>query len=399
MMSKESFPDPDDVHRQALLSSIDEAALATRRNQRRFWFLSVTWAVVIMLIAVMFLRQVRTLQALVDTTLDQLETQREELQVQQAELSGIRVTLVELKGTLFSLAALNFEDLPEEGRNDLATQLAEQDTKRSGTGSGGRLSEPEKTFLEQFSQNDGTEQSASAADSHRRGLAALSRGDNDEAIESFREALDDFDAPYLPAYIDLGRAYVEASRLDEAIEAFDASLLEEDSVSARSWRCFAQNHAGVEGVRGDAERHFREALVDCNVAVEQNPDDWWAYNTRGFTHLLLGDYDEAILNWRAAAARSSDPAYALDNIGLAYLSDNQWQSALDYTSEFNSDHGTNSSWNWFARAVATDKLGLDEAGQALERWEELRSEDDGETLKSYLPEELHSYIDSPQDQR
>lgn len=390
---------PDDARRQALLNAIDEAALAARRNQRRFWFLSVTWAVVIIFLVAAFIRQMGALEALVDDAVGQLKTQSEEVQVLKDELTGIRGTLEELKDTLFSLAAMNFESLQEESRSSLGTQLAEQDTQRRGTSSGGRLSEPEQAFLEQFAQNDDTDPLASAEDAYRRGSAVLLRGDNDAAIELFREALDEFDEPYTPAYVGLGRAYLEADRFDEAIEAFDAGLQAEDSVSARSWRCFAKNRIGVEGAPSEAERYFREALADCNAVIEQLPGYWWSYNTRGFIHLLMGNYDEAVSDWRAAAARHSDPAYALENIGLAYISANQWQEALDYTGEFNRDHGTSSSWNWLARAVATDRLDLDEAGQALERWKELRSSNDVESLKRYLPVELHNYIDSPQGPR
>ena len=199
----------------------------------------------------------------------------------------------------------------------------------------------------------------------------------------------------MPAYLGLGRAYFEAGRFREAIEAFDDGVQAEDSASVRSWRCYAKNHLGVDGAPSEAERYFREALADCNSAIEQLPSYWWSYNTRGFAHLLLGNYDDAVSDWLAAAARHSDPAYALENIGLAYISANQWQEALDHTTEFNRDHGTSSSWNWLARAVATDQLDLDEAEHALERWKELRSSRDVEQLKLYVPVDLHNYIDTP----
>ena len=167
----------DDARRQALQNAIDGAALAARRSQRRFWFLSVTWAVVIVFLAAAFIRQMGSLESIVDSTLAQLETQGEEVEALKDELTGMRGTLQELKDTLFSLAALNFDSLPEENRGSLGTQLAEQHTQRRGTSSGGRLSEPERAFLEQFAQNDDQAPLASVEDAYRQGSAALSQGD------------------------------------------------------------------------------------------------------------------------------------------------------------------------------------------------------------------------------
>ena len=216
-------------------------------------------------------------------------------------------------------------------------------------------------------------------------------------MRQFSRAVEDFDEPYTPAYLGLGRAYFEADRFTEAIALFDAGLQVEDTASIRSWRCFTKNRIGVRADPGEGDSSFREALADCDIAIAQDPSYWWSYNTRGFSHLLLGNYDDAVSDWRAAAARHNDPAYALENIGLAYISAERWQAALDHTSEFIRDHGTGSAWNWLARAVAADQLGSGEAAEALERWRELRNPGDVEALKRYLSQELHRYVESALD--
>ncbi len=183
---------------------------------------------------------------------------------------------------------------------------------------------------------------ATAADAtmHRaRGLAQLKAGQLDEAIASFRQALQ-CNPRSAEAHGNLGVALAEQGRLDEAVTSFRTAL---------HWRAdYAEGHhnLGVALARlrrpAEAELAFRQALrlkpdhVEALVslgsalleqrkleeaatnfcqALRLRPDDRVALRSLGVARRRQGNLDEAIAHLRHLVHRSPQDVDALNDLG------------------------------------------------------------------------------------
>lgn len=391
-MSETSFQNSSDD--EYLIEAIEEAAQVARTGKHRFWLLSAMCTLAIIMITAMFIQQMNNLESLVETSLSRLEVQSQKLQVLEDGNIALTSTMIELKDTVFSLTNLNFDNLNEETRDSLGIQIADQVSARTGTNLGGRISEVEQEFLKQFSESENYADDGpnSAADAYLQASSQLSRGNNQAAKELFVLALEGFDEPYPAAYIGLGRAYFADNQFSSATEAFKNASVADGSAEAFTWLCTAQGRIGLAERRQD-QAQLDAALANCSLAIQRESDYWWPYHVRGFTHLYMGNFKESVADWRAAGSRRNDPKYSLENIGLAYLWSEDWQQAFDYTTEFNTEYTDNSSWNWFVRAVAADKLALDDSKSIFENWEEMRTPEDVDDLKDFIPPGLYGYLE------
>ena len=62
---------------------------------------------------------------------------------------------------------------------------------------------------------------------------------------------------------------------------------------------------------------LEQALADCNQAVSESPGDAWTPQCRGFVHLKLGRYAEALADYEAALAKKPSMLDALYGRGRA----------------------------------------------------------------------------------
>jgi protein O-mannosyl-transferase len=139
------------------------------------------------------------------------------------------------------------------------------------------------------------------------GFALNEKGQTDEAINQFQEALR-FKPDFAKARLNLGTALLKQGRIIEAINQFQEVLQQKpDHASAR-------NNLGTafdrEGQTGEAIRQFREA-------IRLKPDYAEAHYNLGTALLKQGQILEAIQQLREAIRLMPDYADAHNNLGIA----------------------------------------------------------------------------------
>jgi tetratricopeptide (TPR) repeat protein len=141
-----------------------------------------------------------------------------------------------------------------------------------------------------------------------RGMAYLFKGDLDRALTDFNKAVE-LDPTYAMALIDRGTAYDNKGDHAHAIADFDAAIkLDPKSPDALTGRCAARAEAGND---------LQQALADCEQSLAIRGKDAGALNSRAFTYLRLGKFDEAITDYNAALKSNPKLASALYGRGLA----------------------------------------------------------------------------------
>ncbi|MGC6513495.1 MAG: tetratricopeptide repeat protein [Myxococcota bacterium] len=167
-----------------------------------------------------------------------------------------------------------------------------------------------------------------------RGLLLQQRGEADEAIRAFADALE-VDPQFFDAAYQLGRAYETSHQWTRAVDAFraanDLDPHHGDTATAlaeclRQASCFYAaldayetsltitpgnpwSHAG----RGESNRmlaRYTEAVADFDAALEQLPDHAFALRGRAACHTATGAWAEALQDWDAALALEPNDAFA-----------------------------------------------------------------------------------------
>jgi protein O-mannosyl-transferase len=130
----------------------------------------------------------------------------------------------------------------------------------------------------------------------------------DDAIRSCNRALDS-NPNFFEAYYNRGLAYAGLGRPTEALRDYDAALaLNPDSAAVRLSRANAYESAG----RSDL------ALRDYCHAVESDPNDALACNYRGVAYARAGRSDEALHDFAEAIRLNPKCAEAYNNRGNVY---------------------------------------------------------------------------------
>jgi tetratricopeptide (TPR) repeat protein len=141
-----------------------------------------------------------------------------------------------------------------------------------------------------------------------RGMAYMFKGDIDKAMTDFNKAVA-LDPTYATAFVDRGTAYENKGDHAHAIADFDTAIkLDPKSPDALTGRCAARAEVGSD---------LPQALADCDASLAIRGKDAGTLNSRGFTYLRLGQFDEAIADYNAALKINARLASALYGRGLA----------------------------------------------------------------------------------
>ncbi|GHS84893.1 hypothetical protein FACS1894103_6030 [Campylobacterota bacterium] len=127
------------------------------------------------------------------------------------------------------------------------------------------------------------------ADAFSDGLAAANRGDNQEAIRQFTQAIKS-DPNNARAYYERGLLYGDIGDYKKAIEDYTRAIN------------INPNYADAYVNRGFlyAEFDHLKAIEDFTQAIKSEPNYAWAYDGRGNSYLELGDRVKAEKDARKA---------------------------------------------------------------------------------------------------
>lgn len=181
----------------------------------------------------------------------------------------------------------------------------------------------------------------------------------------------------------------------------DAALYD-PLAEAYAIRAFSRYKNGLalkdEDPKADVSRWYADCEADAVKAARTDPTYWVPRHYLGFAYFLQGRTQEAVEAWHAASRlrmTTLEVAGSLENIGLAYLNNQQWNEAYRNTSFVLMVHPKKkeSPWNALIRGIALTRLGRsEEAAVALEAWAIGADEGDVKALKQYLSAELHEFI-------
>lgn len=127
-----------------------------------------------------------------------------------------------------------------------------------------------------------------------------------------------------------GADSLNREELDLAVEQFGQAIKasggnREQLASAYEGRCAALYK---KGLIGNNKALTREAISDCNKAVEAKSDHQRAYRLRGTAHLTIGDTFRALDDLNVAAALDPEDPLTLQNRGLVLARLGQTEKAI-----------------------------------------------------------------------
>jgi tetratricopeptide (TPR) repeat protein len=152
------------------------------------------------------------------------------------------------------------------------------------------------------------------------GAALVSRGNVDDAIAHYREAVQ-INPEYAEAHNNLGAALAGRGQVDEAIAHYRRTLeIKPD---------FAKSHFNF-GIALAGRGQIDEAIAHYQKALEIRPDYEKAHNNLGAALAGRGRIDEAIAHFREAIEINPDYAEAYYNLGLRLADRGRVDEALDH---------------------------------------------------------------------
>jgi len=161
----------------------------------------------------------------------------------------------------------------------------------------------------------------SAEDYFNSGISRNGKGQYDEAIRDFNEAIR-LNPNVAVYYSNRGYSYLEKGQHDEAIrDCTEAIRLNPNRVEAYNNR----------GYIFHAKGQYDEAIRDYTEAIRLNPNESVYYNNRGNSFHAKGQYDEAIRDYTEAIRLNPNVAFHYGNRGYIYLDKNQYSLGIkDY---------------------------------------------------------------------
>ena len=146
-----------------------------------------------------------------------------------------------------------------------------------------------------------------------RGNVLRKKHDYDQAMADYNKAIR-LDPDNVNAYLGRCSVFVDKADYGGAIENCDQALKRQpNNANARNNRCWAR------AIMAGAQEQLKQALADCNEALRLRPNDPYAFDSRGFVYLKLGDFNKAIADYDQSILLGGETASSLYGRGIAKL--------------------------------------------------------------------------------
>ena len=191
---------------------------------------------------------------------------------------------------------------------------------------------------------------------YNRGLAYAKKGQYDQALADFNQALKlspgDGQAFYLRGFVHYKQGQADQARADlqtvlklnpgyvKEVQSRGAGEMDTYGEVLQGKRQPAEAQAGEPAAKKAEVSHKQQALAlarkgqyggaitEFGKALEANPKDAEAYNSRGSTYTLEGRYDQALADFKKALELNPKYAKAYYNRALAYYYKGEYAQAL-----------------------------------------------------------------------
>lgn len=153
---------------------------------------------------------------------------------------------------------------------------------------------------------------------YKRGLAWLKKGDYEKGISDLSNTID-IDPKFAGAYYHRGNALADTGDYDKAISDYTKAI-EINSKDGHSY----YNRATVWEIKGE----YDKALADITKSIEIDPKDSEAYEKRGIIWAITGDYRKATADFKRAIKMDSKRASAYYNRGITWAKRGEYKKAI-----------------------------------------------------------------------
>jgi superkiller protein 3 len=194
------------------------------------------------------------------------------------------------------------------------------------------------------------------------------------ALEKVLELSNPSESHYINSLEFLGKALAASGREEEARESFER-LIEEDPTS----------YEVIENIGNDLlnAQRWKAAAIFLEMAAEARSkigaEDFTLYYNIGVAHYSMRDMDpeavnKAVMYYEMALDLQPDEPQTIFNIIVAYISQEQWRSAIDWAEKY-ANISPNDYRGWQLLARCYSEVGeREKAKEAMERFEMLREQ-------------------------
>lgn len=175
------------------------------------------------------------------------------------------------------------------------------------------------------------EEKVTASQLNQRGIECYNRGDLNEAIKFYNQAIE-MDNNYAAPLTGLGWIYNDQRQYVKAIECFQKSIELYDG--------FAVPYNGLSYAY-NFNNEYNKAIEYGNKAIQLDPNYAAAWNNIGLAYNSLGNYEKAIEYYKKAISIAPNDDIPLANIGTVYYKQKDFVKALEYyqkSIKLNSSH-------------------------------------------------------------
>ncbi|MCF7805843.1 MAG: tetratricopeptide repeat protein [Candidatus Marinimicrobia bacterium] len=158
---------------------------------------------------------------------------------------------------------------------------------------------------------------ASVTDLYTKGVHFLKNDNPDSAAKYFEITLSK-NPEMIPAFVNLGRAYIETEQYDKANEVLTHAMTL-DSMHSDLWKVYGRLLYNTENT-DDAIRAYQQSIE----LSDYNP---YARNNLALIYINEGRYQEAVELLKAAIRQKENVAYFHNNLGIALENMTSYQQA------------------------------------------------------------------------